>query len=131
MGRAMKQSFISVFFFCILFGFSSTAFANDIAGIYLIKGANPGSTETYSGSAILTPNGDGYSFVGTVNNHRYHGVGLYNKEKQILGMTYFNENEVEVGQVMLDVEGNTLKGRWMDAKDKLMRTGWEIWKKQD
>jgi hypothetical protein len=116
-GRVMRTLVLGlVAFFSLV-----TSVLADPLGTYKISGTNPGDNSRYSGTVVVTRNGDTYRVVWTIGGQQYIGTGIGNKD--FLAVSYASGNQT--GLALYGASGNTWRGIWAYANGRQL--GSEVW----
>ncbi len=99
------------------------ALANPV-GKYSVSGTDPGSDNTYSGTAVVEQTGDTFRVVWTIGSDRVTGTAI--GDSSFLAVTYRSGDHT--GLALYAQDGDGWKGVWTYAGGK--KIGTETWERQ-
>ncbi len=98
--------------------FSITAAFADPVGKYSVKGTNPGTGTSYTGTVSVERTGDTYKIVWVIGGTRYVGTGIGNKD--FLAVSYRAGSDT--GLALYGPDGDNWIGVWTYAGGTEMGT---------
>lgn len=98
--------------------FSVTAAFADPVGKYSVKGTNPGTGTSYTGTVSVERTGDTYKIVWVIGGTRYVGTGIGNKD--FLAVSYRAGSDT--GLALYGPDGDNWIGVWTYAGGTEMGT---------
>ncbi len=110
--RALSVLLLVFLFFSSSFAADKEAIGQRLVGVYILKGATPMSTSTYSGNVVIQKAGDTYKLIWNVGGIGYIGTGILTDD--VLSVIYSDSGSKGYGIAAYKIsdKGDSLTGQW-------------------